>query len=195
MRTTTLVSLIICCLTAFSFAEPYPLATDPTGEKLGDKPIAFQHEGRDLLFASEASLEAFKKDPATMLNKVDEQIVEQQTKIYPLETCVITGEKLGSMGKPVDKVVNNRLERLCCKGCSKKAVTQFDDNVKKLNAAVIEQQLPKYANKTCVVSGDDLGDKPVDHVVAGRLVRLCCDDCIKALDANPAKYLEKIETK
>ena len=43
---------------------------------------------------------------------------------YPLDTCVVSGEKLGTMGKPYDYVHQqegqpDRLVRLCCKGCLK----------------------------------------------------------------------------
>ncbi len=196
MRTYPIIAVIVACLCSFLFADPYPLAVDPTGEKLGDKPVAYQHQGRDLLFANEQSLEAFKKDPAALLKKVDEQIVEQQLKLYPIDTCVVAGEKLGEMGDPVNVVVNNRLIRLCCGGCKKSAITKYDEHVKKLNAAAIEQQAPKYANKTCVVSEqDEVGDKPTDLVIGGRLVRLCCEDCEAAVKANPAKYLAKVESK
>ena len=38
---------------------------------------------------------------------------------YPLTTCVISGEKLGGMGKPV-KVTHDGTEvQLCCKSCLK----------------------------------------------------------------------------
>ncbi len=36
---------------------------------------------------------------------------------YLLDVCVVSGEKLGSMGEPVDIVVANRLVRFCCSGC------------------------------------------------------------------------------
>ena len=41
---------------------------------------------------------------------------------YPLDTCVVSGEKLGEMGKPVDYIHKeegkpDRLVRLCCKMC------------------------------------------------------------------------------
>lgn len=41
----------------------------------------------------------------------------EDTKSYPLQTCVISGEKLGSMGDPV-KVTHEGTEvQLCCKNC------------------------------------------------------------------------------
>lgn len=36
---------------------------------------------------------------------------------YPLETCVVSGEKLGSMGKPPELVWEGRQIKFCCKSC------------------------------------------------------------------------------
>ena len=42
------------------------------------------------------------------------------TKPYPLTTCVVSGEKLGSMGKPVVVQHAGKEIQLCCKSCIKK---------------------------------------------------------------------------
>jgi len=39
---------------------------------------------------------------------------------YPLDTCIVSGEKLGGMGEPVVKVVDGREVKFCCNGCIKK---------------------------------------------------------------------------
>lgn len=36
---------------------------------------------------------------------------------YPLETCVVSGETLGSMGSPIEVQVEGRTVLLCCSGC------------------------------------------------------------------------------
>ncbi|SKA99575.1 hypothetical protein SAMN02745166_02975 [Prosthecobacter debontii] len=36
---------------------------------------------------------------------------------YPLDTCVVSGEKLGSMGKPYIITYEGQEVRLCCKSC------------------------------------------------------------------------------
>jgi YHS domain-containing protein len=48
---------------------------------------------------------------------------------------------------------------------------------------------------TCPVSGDKLGEmgKPYVFVYKGQEVKLCCPDCKKDFDKDPAKYLKKIE--
>jgi copper chaperone CopZ len=48
-------------------------------------------------------------------------------KPYPLETCVVSNEKLGTMGKPVVFVFENQEIKLCCKECRK----DFDADPKK----------------------------------------------------------------
>lgn len=48
---------------------------------------------------------------------------------------------------------------------------------------------------TCPVSGDQLGEmgKPYVFVYKGQEVKLCCPDCKKDFDKDPAKYLKKIQ--
>ena len=60
------------------------------------------------------------KDPAPTFKKLDEMIISKQGDSYPTKKCVVSGEDLGSMGKPVDVIVANTLVRVCCKGCVKK---------------------------------------------------------------------------
>ena len=47
---------------------------------------------------------------------------------------------------------------------------------------------------TCPVSGDKLGEmgKPFVIEYKGQEVKLCCKDCKKDFDKDPAKYIKKI---
>jgi hypothetical protein len=40
-------------------------------------------------------------------------------KPYPLKTCIVSGEKLGSMGKPPVLVQDGQEVQFCCKNCIK----------------------------------------------------------------------------
>ncbi len=40
-------------------------------------------------------------------------------KPYPLQTCVVSGDKLGEMGPPVVLVYNGQEMKFCCKNCVK----------------------------------------------------------------------------
>jgi YHS domain-containing protein len=178
-----------------SSGDVYPLDTDAvSGEKLGDKPVIMQVEGREFRFANQANADKFKAEPAKFKAAVDEKIVAQQTALYPLDTCPISGKKLGEMGKPMDVVVGNRLVRLCCGGCKSKLEKDSAATIAKLDEAVIAKQKASYKLETCPISGEKLGadGQPFDVVVAGRLVRLCCKDCEKTLRADPSKALAKL---
>jgi hypothetical protein len=68
--------------------------------------------------ASAADHPGHEKSPSTEKSSADAQAA------YPLTTCVVSGEKLGSadMGPPIDYIHKesgkpDRLVRFCCKGC------------------------------------------------------------------------------
>lgn len=43
-----------------------------------------------------------------------------KVKPYPLDTCLVSGEKLGEMGKPVVFVHEGQEIKVCCKPCKPK---------------------------------------------------------------------------
>jgi YHS domain-containing protein len=58
-----------------------------------------------------------------------------------------------------------------------------------------ETKTKAYPLDTCIVSGDKLGEmgKPVVFEYKGQEIKLCCKDCRKDFDKDPAKYLKKME--
>ena len=54
-----------------------------------------------------------------------------------------------------------------------------------------------YPLKTCIVSGEKLGEmgEPVVFVHEGQEIKLCCKNCRKDFDKEPAKYLAKLAAK
>lgn len=179
--------------------DPYTLDVDPvTGDKLPDvrQQIVIDHEGRELRFGSTASAEQFKTDPGRYLPSVDERIVAQQLPYYPLETCVVSGNKLGGeMGDPINYLYKNRLVRLCCTMCEGAFTKNATAYLDKLDEAVRDRQAEDYPLKTCLVSGMELGTMgdPVEAVTSSRLVRLCCEGCVGKLRADPVKYLAVLD--
>jgi hypothetical protein len=49
-----------------------------------------------------------------------------------------------------------------------------------------------YPLKTCVVSGEELGDDRVAYKWGDTEVQFCCPDCVKDFEKEPEKYLAKI---
>ena len=56
-------------------------------------------------------------------------------------------------------------------------------------------KLKPYTLKTCIISGDKLGEmgKPYVFEYKGREIKLCCKNCLKDFNENPAKFVKKIE--
>ncbi len=60
---------------------------------------------------------------------------KKSTKPYPLDTCLVSGEKLGGMGKPYVFVYKDQEIKLCCKGCLKEFDKDPAKYLKKLEKA------------------------------------------------------------
>ncbi len=150
--------------------------------------------GAGILLAANAGEPPAASKPSEPAAKTPAAKDEPKGEPYTLATCIVSGEKLGSMGKPVVKQIDGREVRFCCSSC----VAEFEKDKanwnKKLDAKIIEQQLPHYPLKNCVVQQDDSLDEgsPVDFVYKNRLVRFCCGDCTKRFKTEPAKYLARL---
>jgi YHS domain-containing protein len=115
---------------------------------------------------------------------------------YPLDRCIVTGEKLGSMGKPVVMIHEGREIRFCCSMCVRKFRSDTAGYFKKLDAAIIKQEKAAYPLATCIVDGKPLkrdDHAAVDHVFYNRYVRLCCPECLRKFQKEPRKYLKRLD--
>ena len=52
-----------------------------------------------------------------------------------------------------------------------------------------------YTLKKCIISGDKLGEmgKPYVFEYKGREIKLCCKNCLKDFNENPAKFVKQID--
>jgi hypothetical protein len=62
---------------------------------------------------------------------------------YPLDYCLVSGEKLGEMGPPVVKVHDGQEFKFCCKSC----VKDFDKDPAKWHAKLKEEVAKQNQNK------------------------------------------------
>lgn len=70
------------------------------------------------------------------VNTHDKSTASQKN--YPTDLCVVSGEKLGSMGEPIVIKHEGREVRLCCKGC----VKDFNGDPKKYLAKLDAPKQP-----------------------------------------------------
>lgn len=99
--------------------EHYPLSVCPVsgGELRAGEAVEFLVEDRLVRACSEACREAVEADPQPILARIEEAAIARQLPDYPLETCVVAGGRLGSMGEPVEYLHQGRLVRFCCAAC------------------------------------------------------------------------------
>lgn len=64
-----------------------------------------------------------------------EEAKNEDSKTYPLTTCVVSGEKLGEMGKPYVHKYEGREVQFCCKNCLKDFNKDPKKYLKKLDDA------------------------------------------------------------
>jgi YHS domain-containing protein len=100
----------------------YPLETCPVaGGALGSmgEPDNYVYQNRLVRFCCASCRGGFEKDPAKHIAALDKAAADQQRDQYPLDTCMVRGNRLGSMGDPAEVIIAGRLVRLCCPPCEK----------------------------------------------------------------------------
>ncbi len=121
-----------------------------------------------------------------------EKKIKLKAKPYPLDTCLVSGEKLGSMGEPVVFAEGDQEIALCCDGCKKDFTKDMKANLAKIDAAA--KKVKAYPLTKCIVSDEALEDGvAVGAVVDGREYQFCCKSCIKDFRKDTAKFAKKLD--
>ncbi len=153
--------------------------------------------GRQVFVCCPPCIEKIQADPATALKKVtasyvshvtsERQAFSDRLQIAAQGICPVSGEKLGSMGKPIKvQVGESEVAFLCCQGCVGKQI----------NAelwATVQANLAK-AQGTCPVMGKPVDASMKSTVVQGRKIFVCCPPCIEKIQADPTTFVAKLDS-
>lgn len=161
-------------------------ATNHAQEQGGEKKREREQGGEKAKEGEGAKREAPKGQDS------DEMRIAYQSALYPLDTCVISGEKLGPDAKSF--LVEGRLVRTCCGKCEAKVKESPREALKKIDEAVVRSQKAAYPMEKCPISGEKLGEGAVDVVHNTRLVRFCCEKCVGEFKKDPESSLKKLDT-
>lgn len=112
---------------------------------------------------------------------------------YTLGTCPVSGSELGSMGNPILLNHEGRDIRFCCAGCPPKFKSDPLQFLSKIDSLMIEAQMGHYPLDTDVVSGDPLGDAPVDIIHYNRLLRFSSHMSAQKFHRKPGEYIAKLD--
>lgn len=176
--------------------ELYPLTTCVvSGEPLGEDAVTFLAAGRTFKTCCDKCRAKVEKSPVEFAKKLDAAAKAEQAARYPLTKCVISGKELGSMGAPVQLLFDGTLVQLCCSGCTRSAQARSAALVQEVREAAYRTQRTSYPLERCVVSGEDLGKDAVDVLFGSRLVRFCCEKCVRRFEQDPGQFLPKLAPK
>lgn len=125
-------------------------------------------------------------------------------KPYPLDSCIVSGDKIGSMGTALTIIQDGQEVKFCCSDCPAdfakdpaKYLKLIAEAAKKLPAATApEKEAPvkPYPLDTCLVMNKKLGSMgvPIDIQYRGQEIKLCCKDCRPSFDKDPLGILRRI---
>ncbi|MCP4853762.1 MAG: hypothetical protein GY903_04640 [Fuerstiella sp.] len=172
--------------------DPYPLVKCVILDGALDDGADVLYVGdREIRVCCQECVNEFSGSEETWIGVVDELIIEQQVPYYPLNKCIVDGKLLDDFST-IDKVVGNRLFRVCSDDCCQAVEQQPATYFGVLNKAVIKKQKPTYPLAKCVVSDEALGKHAIDHVVGNQLIRLSSSEQLDRFDTNPGKYLQEL---
>lgn len=161
--------------------------------------------------ATETSAEQLAEIEAALseLPEHDRQLAETQ------EICPVTEFALGSMGKPIKVMVQDRELFICCEGCRKRLTDDPEKYFAVLDNKDIEPVDPEEeaeiaealsalsdqdrklaeTQKFCPVADFRLGGMgtPIKVDVNGQPVFICCEGCRDSLVKEPEKYLAIVD--
>ena len=118
---------------------------------------------------------------------------------YPLDTCAVSGEKLGKDAVTVvlagmkDKNLDGTQMKFCCQKCVDAFKADPAKHLEKYNEAVVKAS-GQYALGTCLVMSDEAIDASAKTVVVNnRVYKLCCKKCVARFEKDPSKYVAAYE--
>ena len=170
-----------------------------TGKPLGEETVVVGYRGKPVGLHCKGALskwQTLSEAQRTAAFKQAMRMTERagwQGDPYTLDTCIVTGDKLGSMGEPIVKKYDGREVRFCCEMCVSKFEAAKDSYFKKIDRKLVRSQMPYYPTSLCVVSGEPLTDESINVIYKNRLVRLCCDDCRDTFLKSPNKFLARLD--
>lgn len=118
---------------------------------------------------------------------------------YPLDTCPVSGEKLGKDAVTVvlegmkDTKLNGTQVRFCCPKCEASFKADPAKYTGKMNEAIIKAA-GKYPLTNCLVMKDEKIESDAKKVVyQNRVYEFCCKKCVGRFEKDPAKYAKEYE--
>lgn len=151
-------------------------------------------DGKRFFICCPPCSEKIKNDPKTAWKKVQTNYVKtvltsrkqrnDLIQINAQKICPVTGQKLGSMGKPIKVKVGKEHIFLCCKGCKKRKLDAVHWKTVKINLA--------SAQGICPVMKKPITAESESVFVGGRRIFICCPPCKEKIEKSPKKFIAQL---
>lgn len=123
--------------------------------------------------------------PTSALLAEEELSERDRVHMVVQQICPVSGQALGSHGKPIKVKIGDEHVFVCCRGCLK-------GQVKREHWATIHANFAK-AQRICPVMKHELPANPKWTIVKGQIVFVCCPPCTDKIEAEPESFLTKID--
>jgi hypothetical protein len=134
MKYAIVTLLLLTSTTLASFAQAPPAkdeavvesaATEAIVKTPADKEVENSKQEKPDMKEQDSKKKEEKSNPEKQAKeektgKAEKEPKDKKPIPYPLETCIVTGNDLGSMGDPVTFIHEGREIKVCCKPCEKK---------------------------------------------------------------------------
>lgn len=118
-------------------------------------------------------------------NVTKDQLNRDQIHIAVQKICPVSGQELGSHGKPIKVKIGEEVVFLCCKGC-------VNAKVDPKHWATIHRNFAS-AQQICPVMKHELPKNPKWTIVDGQIVFVCCPPCTEKIEAEPQAFLQQVD--
>lgn len=147
--------------------------------------------------SSFASWDSAKKAEFVRTAMASQPVAEWAGDPYTLATCPVSGESLADAGGGKTETIEGREIRFCCNDCIAEYKADPAKFTKAIDDKMIKDQLAYYPLTTCIISGEALENEgehaAVNRIYKNRLVRFCCESCIKDFEKDPAAGIAKLD--
>lgn len=101
-------------------SAPKPATATDTATDKADEPKSKDKKGAEKADNKDNKDKAEKTKKAEKPDKGGKKAAAGKAKAYPLDTCIVSDNELGSMGDPVTIVHEGQEVKFCCKPCEAK---------------------------------------------------------------------------
>lgn len=125
--------------------------------------------------------------------RIDGAQLADQAPHYPTSVSLLDEQPLGET--PIDFIWGNRHFKARDEAEKQAILADPLPALRTLDRAVVKSQRPGYGMPdTCPVQGDILeNESKIDIVVANRMIRVCCERCVRMVREHPSQYLSMVE--